>query len=62
MKDTYDVYVPSEWEGEDSFPGVLDGNIESTMSDLHEVLMPLMKENARQEAQAMEAARKLILL
>ena len=60
MKDVYDVFVPSEWGGEDSFPVNLDDN--EIMDTLHETLMPLMKENALQEAKAMEAARKLILV
>ena len=60
MKNVYDILVPSEWEGEDSFPVNLDDD--EIMNNLHETLMPLMKENALQEVKAMEAARKLILV
>ena len=62
MECAYNVLVPFEWDGESSFPVNLDENIDSTMNDLHETLMPLMKENALQEARAIEAAKKLILV
>ena len=62
MEYAYDVLVPSEWAGENSFPTSLDDDIEIIMNNLHETLIPLMRENALQEARAIEAAKKLILV
>ena len=62
MEYAYDVLVPFEWAGENSFPTSLDDDIEIIINNLHETLIPLMRENALQEARAIEVAKKLILV